>query len=80
MSFSLAIFSVGFLTAILGALMVFLSLRRSSKDLSYTSIKSFIQPIEKIRESKRLIKFVFFVGIIITLSLFIGTLTGYLKW
>jgi uncharacterized membrane protein len=80
MNFSLAIFSVGFLTAILGALMVYLSLRRGSEDLTYVRFGFLIKPLEKAQESKRLVKFVFFLGVVVTLTLFVGTLMGYLKW
>jgi len=80
MNFSLAIFSVGFLTAILGALMVYLSLRRGSEDLTYVRFGFLIKPLEKVQESRRLIKFVFFLGVVVTLTLFLGTLMGYLKW
>ncbi len=60
--------------------MVYLSLRRSTEDLTYARFGFLIKPLEKVQESKRLIKFIFSIGVIVTLTLFVGTLMGYLKW
>jgi len=80
MSFSLAVFSVGFLTTILGVVMVYLSLRKGPEDLAHGRLSFLTTSIDKVKESKRIVKLVLILGIAVTIFLFITTLLGIFKW
>ncbi len=79
MDFSLTVFSVGFLTSVLGALMVYISLRRGRDEShGYTGFLS--TQLDRIRDSKRMVKFIFFLGTAVTFILVTVTLMGLLGW
>jgi len=78
--FSLAVFSVGFLTSVLGAMMVYISLRRGRDETAHAGTGILANPLEKVRNSKRLVKFIFLLGSAVTLILATATLLGLWKW
>ena len=78
--FSLAVFSVGFLTSVLGAMMVYISLRRGRDETTHSEISIIAKPLEKVRDSKRLVKFMFLLGSAVTLIIATATLLGLWSW
>jgi len=80
MSFSGVIFSIGFLVAWLGAIMVYLSLRREKIETEHSRFGFLNKSIKKINESRKLIRFVIMIGFIVTGIIFAATLVGVIKW
>ena len=80
MSFSGVLFSVGFLVAWLGAIMVYLSLRRERIEIEHSKIGFISKTVKKINESRKLIVFALTIGFIIIGIIFVAAFTGIIKW
>ena len=80
MSTSIAIIGVGFLIAWLGVIMVYISLQSEPAQLEQRHLGFLNGPFAKANDSRRLIKFVIILGIIITASLYAASWMGVITW
>jgi ABC-type transport system involved in cytochrome c biogenesis permease subunit len=80
MSFSGVLFGVGFLIAWLGAIMVYLSLRKEKIETEHAKFGFLNRTLHRINESRKLIRFVIAIGFIITGIIFAATIVGIIKW
>ncbi|MBN1683024.1 hypothetical protein JW865_05680 [Candidatus Bathyarchaeota archaeon] len=80
MSFSGVLFGVGFLVAWLGAIMVYLSLRKEKIEVEHSKIGFLSKTVKKINDSRKLILFALTIGVIITSIIFVATFAGIIKW
>jgi uncharacterized membrane protein YciS (DUF1049 family) len=79
-SSSIALIGVGFLIAWLGVIMVYLSLRVEPVDLYRRHLGFLNAPIAKVNESRRAIKFLIVVGILVTAALYAASWVGLIAW
>ena len=80
MNSSIATIGVGFLIAWLGVIMVYLSLRAEPVDLDRRHLGFLSGPITKMNESRRAIKFLIVVGILVTAVLYAASWVGLIAW
>ncbi len=80
MNSSIATIGVGFLIAWLGVIMVYLSLRAEPIDLDRRHLGFLNGPIAKVSESRRAIKFLIVVGILVTAVLYAASWVGLIAW
>jgi hypothetical protein len=79
-SSSIAMIGVGFLTAWLGVIMVYLSLRAEPADLDRRHLGFLNGPIAKVNEGRKAIKFLIVVGILVTAVLYAASWVGLIAW
>ncbi len=77
---SVAIIGVGFLIAWLGVIMIYLSLRAEPEELRRRGLGFLSGPLAKAHESRRLIKFIIVVGIVVTAGLYLASWMGLIAW
>jgi len=80
LEFSLALFSVGFLTTVLGSIMLYLSLRKGTEDRYASRFGLISRSLERIQESRRTVTLIFFLAAGVTLTLYLATLAGWIRW
>jgi hypothetical protein len=71
---------VGFLIAWLGVIMVYLSLRAEPTDLDRRHLGFLNEPIAKMNESRKAIKFLIVVGVLVTAVLYAASWVGLIAW
>jgi hypothetical protein len=77
---SIATIGVGFLIAWLGVIMVYLSLRAEPTDLDRRHLGFLNEPIAKMNESRKAIKFLIIVGVLVTAALYAASWVGLIAW
>ena len=77
---SVAIVGVGFLIAWLGVIMVYLSLRAEPDELRRRGLGFLSGTLAKANESRRLIKFMIVVGLVVTAGLYLASWMGLMAW
>lgn len=77
---SVAIIGIGFLIAWLGVIMIYLSLRAEPEELRRRGLGFLSGPLAKAQESRRLIKFIIVVGIVVTAGLYLASWMGLIAW
>lgn len=80
MNSSIAMIGVGFLIAWLGVIMVYLSLRAEPTDLDRRHLGFLNEPIAKMNESRKAIKFLIVVGVLVTAVLYAASWVGLIAW
>ncbi len=80
MNSSIATIGVGFLIAWLGVIMVYLSLRAEPTDLDRRHLGFLNEPIAKMNESRKAIKFLIIVGVLVTAALYAASWVGLIAW
>ena len=80
MNSSIAMIGVGFLIAWLGVIMVYLSLRAEPTDLDRRHLGFLNEPIAKMNESRKAIKFLIIVGVLVTAVLYAASWVGLIAW
>ena len=80
MNSSIAMIGVGFLIAWLGVIMVYLSLRAEPTDLDRRHLGFLNEPIAKMNESRKAIKFLIVVGVLVTAALYAASWVGLIAW
>ena len=70
----------GFLIAWLGVIMVYLSLRAEPTDLDRRHLGFLNEPIAKMNESRKAIKFLIVVGVLVTAVLYAASWVGLIAW
>jgi hypothetical protein len=71
---------VGFLIAWLGVIMVYLSLRAEPVDLDRRHLGFLNGPIAKVNESRKAIKLLIVIGILVTAILYAASWVGLIAW
>jgi hypothetical protein len=79
-SSSIAMIGVGFLIAWLGVIMVYLSLRAEPVDLDRRHLGFLNGPIAKVNESRKAIKLLIVIGILVTAVLYAASWVGLIAW
>jgi len=79
-SSSVAIIGVGFLIAWLGVIMIYLSLRAEPEELRRRGLGFLSGSLAQAHESRRLIKFVIIVGLVVTAGLYVASWMGLIAW
>ncbi len=77
---SVAIIGVGFLIAWLGVIMVYLSLRAEPDELRRHGLGFLSGPLARAQASRRIIKFVIVIGLIVTAGLYVASWVGLIAW
>lgn len=77
---SIAMIGVGFLIAWLGVIMVYLSLRAEPVDLDRRHLGFLNGPIAKVNESRKAIKLLIVIGILVTAILYAASWVGLIAW
>ena len=80
MNTSIAVIGVGFIIAWLGVIMIFLSLRTDPTELDKRHFGFLSKPFAKANESRRAIKFLIVVGIVVTATLYAASWIGLIAW
>ncbi len=80
MNSSIAMIGVGFLIAWLGVIMVYLSLRVEPTDLDRRHLGFLNEPIAKMNKSRKAIKFLIVVGVLVTAVLYAASWVGLIAW
>ena len=80
MTSSIAMIGVGFLIAWLGVIMVYLSLRSEPTDLDRRHLGFLNASITKMNESRKAIKFLIIVGVLVTAALYAASWVGLIAW
>ena len=80
MNSSIAMIGVGFLIAWLGVIMVYLSLRSEPADLDRRHLGFLNGPIAKVNESRKAIKFIIIIGVLVTAVLYVASWVGLIAW
>ena len=80
MSSSIAMIGVGFLIAWLGVIMVYLSLRSEPADLDRRHLGFLSGPFAKVNRSRKAIKFLIVIGILVTAVLYAASWVGLIAW
>ena len=77
---SVAIIGVGFLIAWLGVIMIYLSLRAEPEELKRRGLGFLSGPLAKAQASRKMIKFVIVVGLVVTAGLYVASWMGLIAW
>ena len=80
MNSSIVIIGVGFLLAWLGVIMIYLSLRADQTDLNRRHLGFLGRSFAKANESKKAIKLLIVVGILVTAALYAASWVGWIAW
>jgi hypothetical protein len=77
---SIATITVGFLIAWLGVIMIYLSLRTNPAELDKMHLGFLSKPFAKANESKKKIKILIIIGIVVTAILYAASWMGLIAW
>ena len=80
MDSSLAVVGLGFFIAWLGVVMIYLSLRTDPTELEKRHLGFLAKPFARANASRRMIKFIIIVGILVTGILYTASWMGLIAW